>query len=173
MTTELADMTFSQIIAGVGAWIIILFIFAPGVVNAVAAILAVLCVAGAFTLLVSYRLLITLGEIADGAFRVLGPRIGRIGLFLGFVLLEAFRRSTPEPEPEFDSEPPPGHPPHDKLAWALSTLGLTRVDLTPETLKQAYRRAIRTAHPDLNGSAEEAMRINRARDAIRAHFGWN
>lgn len=113
-----------------------------------------------------------------------GPGLGRLMLLLGFIIIEAFRRTPPESEPEFEDpetefepDPEPGPRPKpkpvDKIGWALAVLGLTRDELTPETLKRAYRKAIKAAHPDLTGSTEEAVRINQARDAIRKHFNWN
>lgn len=87
---------------------------------------------------------------AKGA--VIGAKAsGRIALLLWFVGLEIVTPAQPEADPDQDfdpdpdPEPAPGRPPQDKLGWALSTLGLTRDDLTPDTLKQAYRQAIRAA----------------------------
>lgn len=53
------------------------------------------------------------------------------------------------------------------LAWARSLLGLTAAAGEAE-IREAYLRRIRTAHPDHGGSAEQAMRLNAARDLLLA-----
>lgn len=170
MSPDIADMTFTEIMSGIGVWIIILYFIAPGVLEAVAAILQAIIMIVGVTLVVLFRVIVTIGTLANKHLRMPKPQIGRLALLIGYVFLELFRRS--EPEPDFDDDPSPQPGPQDKIAWALATLGLTRDDLTPETLKRAYRQAMRAAHPDITGSEEEAVRINRARDAIRKHFGW-
>jgi len=39
-----------------------------------------------------------------------------------------------------------------------------------ESLKQAYRQAMKTAHPDTGGSKERAQRVNEAYEAIMRHY---
>jgi hypothetical protein len=169
-------MTFTEIMSGIGVWIIILYFIAPGVLEAVAAILQAIIMIVGVTLVVLFRVIVTIGTLANKHLKMPKPQIGRLALLIGYVLLELFRRSEPEPdfEPDSGEDPSPELEPRpqDKIAWALATLGLTRDDLTPETLTRAYRQAMRAAHPDITGSEEDAVRINRARDAIRKHFGW-
>jgi hypothetical protein len=58
-----------------------------------------------------------------------------------------------------------------KLSDALSILGITG-DYTPELIKQAYRKACSTYHPDRNPSGLEMMKmINQAYDAIKDATG--
>lgn len=168
-------MTF-EAIQGIVFIMVLLAIFRPEIFEGLCIIFY-----GAFKLVAliavtSFNVLRPLSIISWKAGRLAAKASGRGGLLLWFVMLEMLRAAPPDPDQDFDPDPEPGptpvRPPHDKLAWALATLGLTRANLTPETLKQAYRQAIRAAHPDLTGNAEEAVKINSARDAIRAHFNW-
>lgn len=131
----------------------------------------------ALIVVTSYKVMRPLSIISWKGGKIAGRASGRAGLLLWFVMLEAFKTPPPETDQDYDPEPEPGprpaRPRPDKLAGALTTLGLTRDNLTPQTLKQAYRQAIRAAHPDLTGNTEDAIKINRARDVIRAHFNWN
>jgi len=42
--------------------------------------------------------------------------------------------------------------------------------ISPESLKQAYRQAMKTAHPDTGGSKERAQRVNAAYEALMRHY---
>ncbi|HIK40468.1 hypothetical protein [Thermoleptolyngbya sp. M55_K2018_002] len=42
--------------------------------------------------------------------------------------------------------------------------------LTPESLKRAYKQAMKTAHPDTGGSKELAQRVNEAYEAVLRHY---
>ncbi|MGG6298150.1 hypothetical protein ACQ4M4_27470 [Leptolyngbya sp. AN02str] len=44
------------------------------------------------------------------------------------------------------------------------------VPINQETLKQAYRQAMKTAHPDAGGSKERAQRVNEAYEAVLRHY---
>lgn len=59
------------------------------------------------------------------------------------------------------------------LRDACAVLGLAPEGLSRAALAQAYKQAMRTAHPDISGDADQAVRINQARDAIQKHFQWN
>tara|TARA_R100000935_G_scaffold58898_1_gene99278 strand:+ start:4985 stop:5500 length:516 start_codon:yes stop_codon:yes gene_type:complete len=55
---------------------------------------------------------------------------------------------------------------------ACQLLGLPVEGFTKAQLSRAYRKAMRTAHPDLGGSPARAKAINIARDLIRKQQGW-
>lgn len=166
-------MTYEGI-QGIVFIMVLLAIFRPEIFEGLCIIIYGAFMLVALIAVTSYNVLRPLSIISWKAGRIAAKASGRGGLLLWFVMLEMLRAAPPDPDQDFDPEPgpTPARPPHDKLAGALATLGLTRANLTPETLKQAYRQAIRAAHPDLTGNAEEAVKINRARDAIRAHFNW-
>ncbi|MBF2084134.1 hypothetical protein [Thermoleptolyngbya sp. C42_A2020_037] len=42
--------------------------------------------------------------------------------------------------------------------------------ITPESLKRAYKQAMKTAHPDTGGSKELAQRVNEAYEAVLRHY---
>lgn len=160
-------------IQGAAVLLLLLAFFQPVLFEGLCTILFGAFVLIVFLLNLTFQLLRPLARISWSGAGIAASAAGRASLLLWFVVLEMVQPQA-EPEQEFEPEPgpTPGRPPSDKLAWALTTLGLTRANLTPETLKQAYRQAIRAAHPDLTGNVEDAVKINRARDAIRAHFGW-
>jgi hypothetical protein len=58
----------------------------------------------------------------------------------------------------------PGEPPMDEAA-ALALLGLAGA-ASPEEIRAAHRRMMRTAHPDRGGDAAQAARLNQARDYL-------
>ncbi|MFC2966861.1 hypothetical protein [Acidimangrovimonas pyrenivorans] len=188
MTPDVSDPSIYQMFAS-GYFLLLLFWFInPAGVEAILTLIFYLLAGIVLALGFLLSLLRTLLRYAWRGNRRFMPSLGRLALLLGFVILEAFRRTPPEPEfedpePDFDAEydpdpepepgPRPTPKPVDKIGWALAVLGLTRDELTPEALKRAYRTAIKAAHPDLTGSTEEAVRINQARDAIRQHFNWS
>ncbi len=52
---------------------------------------------------------------------------------------------------------------------ALKLLGLKATDdLSPEGIKAAYRRSVKTAHPDAGGSTAKIQAVNRARELLEA-----
>ncbi|MBE9099325.1 J domain-containing protein [Vacuolonema iberomarrocanum] len=62
-------------------------------------------------------------------------------------------------------------PPSNSLSDYLTILNIgpfTPISL--ESLKQAYRLAMKTAHPDTGGSKERAQRVNEAYEAIMRHY---
>lgn len=59
----------------------------------------------------------------------------------------------------------------DLIADAMLLLGL-RPGFSRDELGQAYKQAIRRAHPDAGGSAEDAAAINVARDLLTQANGW-
>lgn len=61
----------------------------------------------------------------------------------------------------------PGNALSDYLA-VLNIGPFTPISL--ESLKQAYRQAMKTAHPDTGGSKERAQRVNEAYEAIMRHY---
>jgi len=61
----------------------------------------------------------------------------------------------------------PGNSLSDHLT-ALNIGPFTPISL--ESLKQAYRQAMKTAHPDAGGSKERAQRVNEAYEAVMRHY---
>ncbi|EME70635.1 hypothetical protein H261_07006 [Paramagnetospirillum caucaseum] len=64
--------------------------------------------------------------------------------------------------------PPPPSPPADTAmtrAQALEVLGLAP-GATPDEIREAHRRLMRSAHPDAGGSTWIAARLNQARDIL-------
>jgi DnaJ family protein C protein 19 len=59
---------------------------------------------------------------------------------------------------------PPSRRP-SAIATARRTLGVA-ADADAETIRAAHRRLIAELHPDRGGSAEEARRVNAARDLL-------
>ena len=59
----------------------------------------------------------------------------------------------------------------DEYADARERLGLG-AEFTEDELKQAWKRAIRKAHPDAGGSEWEARAINAARERLARQHGW-
>lgn len=98
------------------------------------------------------------------------PTDCRTGMFKEDISFWLSRRPPPPPPPRPPPPPPPPPPPNPYEA-ALMELGLSAVFTEPEFVA-AYRRAIRTAHPDAGGSTVRAQRVNSARDLIRARRGW-
>ncbi|MBU8539830.1 J domain-containing protein [Falsiroseomonas tokyonensis] len=81
----------------------------------------------------------------------------------GMPLLEAWLdRSHPDWR-EAAPPPPPGGP--MGRAEALAVLGLAE-GASPEAIRAAHRRLMRSAHPDQGGSDWLAARLNAARDAL-------
>jgi len=72
------------------------------------------------------------------------------------------RRPSPEAEPQPKSEPPPINLPE----W-IRVLGVAK-SLTEA--ERHYRELIKTAHPDVGGSHDRALRLNAAIAAARSHF---
>lgn len=65
----------------------------------------------------------------------------------------------------------PQRPPSNSLSDYLAILNIgpfTPISL--ESLKQAYRLAMKTAHPDTGGSKERAQRVNEAYEAVMRHY---
>jgi curved DNA-binding protein CbpA len=62
------------------------------------------------------------------------------------------------------------------LDEALRILGLTHTSLSKESLAAAYRAKTKQYHPDVGGSAEEMVRLNRAREvaeeALKMGSDW-
>lgn len=124
---------------------------------------------------VSYVLsaIITFGPDAIRAVAKTLHAASRMLLMVYFILREFIRPIETEPDEQDDGpEPPAPHEPR-ALETACRILGLTEGAFTRDDLKRAYRQAIRAAHPDLSGNTEDAARINRARDDINTHYGWN
>ncbi|GAB4154984.1 MAG: hypothetical protein Fur0046_34890 [Cyanobacteria bacterium J069] len=65
----------------------------------------------------------------------------------------------------YAKRPDPGIP--DYLA--LLNLG-PFAPITPESLKRAYKQAMKTVHPDTGGSKELAQRVNEAYEAVLRHY---
>ncbi|WP_294352776.1 DnaJ domain-containing protein [uncultured Sphingomonas sp.] len=65
----------------------------------------------------------------------------------------------------FLKKPPERRP--GAIATARRTLGVA-ADADAEAIRAAHRRLIAELHPDRGGSAEEARRVNAARDLLLA-----
>ena len=104
-----------------------------------------------------------------------GPRVAA-ALSLGFtfaVLLaqEWWRGPPPDEAEEDEEEEDRASSVADDYEQALGVLGLAP-GFTREALRLAYRRAIRSAHPDAGGSQARAQEINAAHDVLRQAHGW-
>jgi hypothetical protein len=103
---------------------------------------------------------------------VRGARLSWTGLCAACLFARIFAQEWGrQPESDFAYEGPQAEPAADPLDAALALLSL-RPGFGREDLKRAYKEAIVRAHPDRGGSAQEAARVNAARDLIRARMGW-
>ncbi len=75
---------------------------------------------------------------------------------------------TPEEEPEDPADTTASETPYEA---ALRILGLPP-GFTKTGLRRFYLKAIKCAHPDAGGSAEQAQAINAARDLVMDWNGW-
>jgi hypothetical protein len=67
--------------------------------------------------------------------------------------------------------PPPPPWSGNTLSDYLVTLNLGPfAPITLESLKRAYKQAMKTAHPDTGGSKEQAQRVNEAYEAVLRHY---
>lgn len=104
--------------------------------------------------------------------RWIGLRVWR-GAAVAFrfsVLIVQELRADASPEAQTEHENPAAAPP-DPYELAIRLLGLAP-GFTQASLRQAYKRAIRTAHPDSGGSSQAAQAVNGAYALILRAHGW-
>ena len=87
--------------------------------------------------------------------RITGSALASALTFLRYFLQELRRGPEPDPEPDED----------DLYEAALVLLGLDE-NYTRAALDAAYRRAMKTAHPDLGGNVDDAQALNTAREIL-------
>lgn len=125
----------------------------------VGAVLAALVIGGAA--------LVFTGKLA-GLFAIvagLSPWIGRAMRL--HQLWRTLRGLTNGARPGTQAPPPPSPPADTAMtrAQALEVLGLAP-GATPDEIREAHRRLMRSAHPDAGGSTWIAARLNQARDIL-------
>lgn len=98
---------------------------------------------------------------------------GSNGALFAFILIDEWRRSTPEDgqQEECAGEEQDLEPARDAYALALDLLGLSD-PFTSGELKRVYRQAMKAAHPDAGGINNAAQELNAARDLIMKVKGW-
>lgn len=106
--------------------------------------------------------------------RIITGAIGYAVRTLWLVISAPFRSRAlgdwqePEPDPEPESETP-FRTPYEAACWFL---GLQPDSFDRTEFKAAFRRAIRSSHPDAGGDEEHAKTIIRSAEIIRAVHGW-
>ncbi|WP_065331623.1 hypothetical protein [Tritonibacter mobilis] len=93
------------------------------------------------------------------------------GGFLYYFTAEILRGAPAENEAMAD-EPEPELEPEADCAGIKAARDLLQLpeDYTQVALDRAFKKAIRTAHPDAGGSAEQSQAVIKARDLLRARL---
>ena len=125
-------------------------------------------IAGGLGLLVVVGVVLVASGKMAGLFAVaagLAPWVTRAVRLHG--LWQGFRRMTgaPPPDAEAGQAPPAGPDTAMTRSQAYEVLGLTS-EASPEEIREAHRRLMRTNHPDSGGSTWIATRLNQARDLL-------
>ena len=110
----------------------------------------------------------------------------RGGAALGFafaaIFFDEWRRGPEDEEPpqrrreehndrREQARPKPPPAPRDPYADAMALLSLAP-GFTQADLSRAFKRAMKTAHPDAGGSTQMAQAVNAARTLIAKRHGW-
>lgn len=107
---------------------------------------------------------------------------GRLAAALGLlaVLLPFFmpwlRRKLgvgPPPQASAENAPPPAAAGPMNRTEALAVLGLAENEMSADNIREAHRKLIKKLHPDQEGSAWLAAKINQARDFLLDHVREN
>lgn len=96
------------------------------------------------------------------------------GLFLGLLIQEWWRGPAYEDEEEdesADEDEEEDESPEASCAAARTLLGL-KPDFTRAALNRAYKKAMKSAHPDAGGSTRKAQAVNAARELLMRTRGW-